>query len=240
MKMLLLPGFSNEIVKKINVILTYRTKQTSFEVTIVEPVTAKNSNFDNAKCEVLGVKSYAFTDPAKQEYITMEIEINDIIRNTDNDTLEYYYYLSSSKSESNIQNWVKITETQANTTKLTFKISTKDIANYDEVINADILYIYIREIAVKGGDQKTLISNSMQVQSNAGLEEYLDGVKQDPNTKQDDNTGNETNTGKDDDTVSKDRIPNAGKKVIFTIVVIGIAGLGIICLGKYKKLKDVK
>lgn len=244
-------GFSNKDVGTVKITLKYQSCQTSFEITVVakqqqnaeeKKEEAENSKLDKATCNVLKVQSYQFTDKTKEEYLIMELEVENIERYLKNDSVTYYYYLSTKQSENNIQDWVKIEENQTNSNKLVFKINSKDIKNYDELASSNVLYLYIREIAVKGGSQKVEISNAIKVQSTSGIEEYLDNVKQDvENNKQTDNTNNNTNTdNKKDDTISQEKIPNAGKTAIVTIVLIITVGIGIISYQKYRRLKGIK
>lgn len=225
-------GFSNEAVGKIQVTITYQTKTTTLEVTIIEPETAKNSNLENANCNVIKVQSYTFTDEIKEEYIIMELEVTNIIRALENDKIEYYYYLSANQNENNIQNWVKITENQTNNNKLVFRVNTKDISNYEELVSSNVLYLYVREIAQKGGDQKVAISKTMLVESDAEIEEYLDNVKQE-------NTAEPEEPKDEDSTTSDNKIPNAGKTAIATTAVLAIIAIGAISFKKYKNLKEI-
>lgn len=234
-------GFSNKKSGTIKVTLTYKTKEASFEVTIIEEETAKNSKLDKAKCNVLKVKSYEFTDKTKEQYIIMELEVEDIERNLKNDSVKYYYYLSTNQSENNIENWVKIEENQTNSDKLVFKVNSKDIDNYDELASSNVLYLYIREVAVKGGDQKVAISKSMLVESHVGLEEYLDNVKQDiENSKPNVDTEGDKKDDDKDDTISSEKIPDAGKTLLLIIVVPATICVLLISCKKYKKVKDIK
>lgn len=237
-------GFSNSSAGKIELTVSYKNKVAKFEVSIIEEITAKNSNLDNAKCNILNIKSYAYTDTSKEEYIVIELEVTDIIRNLENDSLEYYYYLSANKNESSIENWVKIEENQTNTNKLVFKINTKDISNLEELVTENELYLYIREIAVKGGDQKTAISKSMSLNTDKEIEEYLDDVKQEGNKGDDEEDKKEPEDDKKpeekDPTTSDKEIPNAGKTVIATIIIITIFAIGIISYKKYRGLKGIK
>ena len=91
--------------------------------------------------------------------------------------MEYYYYLSGKQNETNIQNWVKISESQTDSNNITFKVNTKDISNYDELKNEIALFLYIKEVAIKGGDQKVVISKPMKIESIGEIEQYLDNQK---------------------------------------------------------------
>ena len=101
-----------------------------------------------------------------------------MLRNSENDKFEYYYYLSDKQSESNIQDWVKINENQTDINNITFKLNTKDVTHFDELYSSTVLYIYVKEVAIKGGDQKVLTSDALEIEPNSEeLEIYLDDVK---------------------------------------------------------------
>ena len=82
--------------------------ETSFAVEIVEERKPENSNFDNAKYNINSIKYYTFTDKKKKEYALIDVTLKNISLSKKNDSTEYYYYLSSNKSENNISNWIKV------------------------------------------------------------------------------------------------------------------------------------
>lgn len=227
-------GFNNSTLGKATIVLTYKSKEVQLEIEIIKENVveerAENSNFDNATCNVGQVKAYFFTDKSKKEYILINTEINQILRNLNNDKNEYYFYLSNSKSEKNITDWVKITEKQDKNDKLQFTIDSTKIKNQIELAADDILYIYIKEVAIKGGDQSVAISKAMELKANDKIETYLDNVKQD-NTKPDNNNSNDQK----DDTIFGGDLPNTGKITVIALTsIILIAGTyGYI---RYKKL----
>lgn len=196
---------------------------------------AQNSNFDNAQCDIKSIKYYSFTDTSKEEYVEMEVEVNGITRNLNNDSYEYYYYLSPNETEENIENWVKITQTQSANDKLIFTVNTNDIENYTELSNSNTLYLYVKEVVTKGEDQSVAVSKSMLVESDVTIEIYVDNVK--VNTV-DSSNNSETDTSSDsskDTTVATMKLPNTGIKVIvISIVMIVIVGIGVYI--RYKNL----
>jgi len=147
-----------------------------------------NSNFENASGIVENVKAYHYTDVTKEDYIVMNVKVTDIVKNYDNDSLVYYYYLSSKPNEENIDDWIKIEEMASDKDdELYFAINTKELPNYEEISSSDNLYLYIKEVAVKKNKETILISNSMQLKYNSTIEEYIDDIKQEANTNPNDN-----------------------------------------------------
>ena len=225
---------------------------------------AKNTDFTNAKVTIPTAKMYFFTDSTKESYATLNVEINGVERVLDNDSYEYYYYLSNSDSENDISNWIKITEVQNDKNKIKFTINEKDVPNSEELNNSDSdnMYIYIKEVVKKGTKESTLISNAMlmDLDENTEFEIYSDNEKvalddtyeeaiesftQDTNTYDNSSNGKKstTSTGtksslitsKDATTATK-VLPKAGiKTVVICIAVISL--IGIFGYIRYSNLK---
>jgi len=229
-------GFSNEKIGKVTITLTYEGKTATCEVEIVEEKLPKNSDFTSANCNVKTVNYYTFTDTTKKEYSIIDVEIQNVKR-SNSEKYEYYYYLSSSQTEANIENWVKITEEQKSNDKLAFTIDTNKVANYAEISNSDVVYLYIKEVAIEGGNQAVLVSQSIKMENdkNTNFEIYRDNKKIE-NVK----PGTTVQPGsKDDNTIAGGVLPKAGLKSIMIIVAIVLAA-GIIAYIRYKKLSDIK
>lgn len=231
-------GFSNSNLGTITITLTYQSKITQYEVEIIEETVieenAENSKMDNAVADVKKVKAYYFTGNSQKDYTLIEVEINGIEKSVNNDKTEYYYYLSSNKNEENITDWVKIEENQTENNNIKFTIDTTKIANYNEISNAEVVYLYLKEVATKGGNQSVAISNSMKLESDVEVETYLDNAK-----KENDNSSNDT-TNTPDNTVAEGKLPNTGSKTFVIIsAIILVATTCIICYKKYNWFKDI-
>lgn len=225
-------GFDNKTLGKNTITITYQSKTTTLEVEIIAEEVAKNSDFENMTIKANSLKYYTFTNKDTQEYIVIDLTLNDIIRNTENDKCEYYYYLSTDNNKEDIQDWVKIDKEQTANNKLELSINTKDIKNYDEILGADTVYLYIKEVAIKGSSQSVLISEPVEMEGDVDvLEIYVDNVKIDFNT----------NPEKPDDTTAPGKLPQTGTTAIIILSVIGIITLvGVTYYIRYKKLNDVK
>lgn len=228
-------GFDNKNVGKITITLAYESKTTTLELEIIEGEKAKNSNFSNANSDVKQIQAYYFTNNSQEDYTLINVEVNNIERNLTNDKVEYYYYISSNKEEQNINNWIKITEEQNTNNKLQFTIDTRNVDNYAKIADENVVYLYVKEVVEKGGDQSVAISKALSLESDVKVETFVDGTK-----KENLNSNNNNNeNSKKDDTVAEGMIPQAGIKTIVYISVIVII-ISIICYIKYNKLKDVK
>ena len=164
--------------------------------------------------------------------MVMNITVNGIVKNKENDSNEYYYYLSSNSNENGITDWVKITEEQNESDKLEFNIDTRNIKNYGEIVNADTLYLYIKEVAVNGGNQSVLITNGLKLDNNAEVDVYMDNAKIENR-----NNGGIANTI--DNTIAPNILPKAGLTSLVILIVIVIIS-GFIVYSKYRKLRDIK
>lgn len=230
-------GFDNTKLGKQIITVTYQTKTAQFEIEIIEEIKAVNSNLDNAKCDIQKVQAYYYTDDSKKDYTLMNVEINKITRNLTNDKVEYYYYLSPNKDEQNINDWVKITEEQKSNDKLQFTIDTRKISNYDKIVDENVLYLYIKEVSIKGGNQSVIVSKSLSLDTKGEIETYIDNVKKDNINSG--NISNNNSSSDKDTTVAGGILPHAGVGSFISIIIVVII-VSVFCYFKYNKLRDVK
>ncbi len=216
-------GFDNNKLGNNTLKVKYNDMETSFAVEIVEERKPENSNFDNAKYNINSIKYYTFTDKKKKEYALIDVTLKNISISQKNDSTEYYYYLSSNKSENNISNWIKVSGIKKSNNDLTFVINTKDINNFEDISNFDNLYLYIKEVAKVEGNQSVFVSNALQTNSDVNAQIYVDNVKKDAK-----------NT---DNTVSPGTIPQAGAKNIIVIGIAVILIVGTIAYVRYRFLR---
>lgn len=211
---------------------------------------AQNSKLDNLSTDVKNIRAYYYTDNSNKDYTLIDMQVNGITKNLTNDKLEYYYYLSTSKNEKNINNWIKITDTQKYNDKLQFTINSKDIANYKELAKSNVLYMYIKEVATKAGDQSEVISNAMKIETNKDVEVYENNKKKEKNVNSTiNNNDNNKNVNKEektnikaneeklkDTTTAKVKLPQTGAKITVVIAISIIVGVGIILFIRYRNL----
>ncbi len=232
-------GFSNSNLGTITITLTYQSKTTQYEAEVIKETimeeNAENSKLNNSVADVKQVKAYYFTGNSQKDYTLIEVEINGIEKSLKNDKMEYYYFLSSNKNEENITDWVKVEENQDGNSNIKFTINTTKIANYNEISHADVLYLYVKEVATKGGNQSVTISNPIKLESDFEVETYLDNVKKENNNSTNDSTNAYDNT------VAEGKLPQTGTKtfvIIFAIILV--IAICVICYKKYNLLRDIK
>ncbi len=229
-------GFDNSTVGNITLTITYKNKTTTLSIEIIEEI-INNSDISNGKCVVKNFKMYTYTDPEKQEYALIDIIVNNITRNFENDKYEYYYYLSINSQEQSITNWVKINEEQKSN-DISFRIDTHSISNYSELKEAQNIYLYIKEVAIKGGSQKSVTSNAMLVTSSKNGEIYLDDAKIEK-VNQSNQAEQISNDDKKDYTTSKNVIPNTGTTIAIMLVCIIIVATGVYGFIRVRKMKEI-
>lgn len=203
----------------------------------------ENSNFENSNLKIEGVKYYLFSNPNTQGYVLINVEVNGIKKNKANDEYKYYYYLSSNQNETNIQDWVEIKNAQiTDDGKLKFEVNTKDIANYDEILNSDTIYLYVKEVVKKGNKEAEVVVKPMAMETDIEAEIYLDNEKYEINKN--DNSKNDNNeqiSGKDSEEKSPKLLPYTGHNIkVIILSTIIIALVGIILYRKYNLYKDIK
>ena len=167
------------------------------------------------------------------------MEINGITRNVDsNNKYEYYYYLSGNQSESNITGWTKIKETQSSNNKLTFKIDTREISNYEELYDAEELYVYVKEVVSNSvGDVETISKGMLLDIENDEyeMEFYIDDENIESYSSNFENWYSGYDYDYDDDTTASFSIPKAGIVTIIGLLVI-VSVAGVIIFIRYKML----
>ncbi len=218
---------TNLKLNQTSVTIEYEGKTTTQAITVKSKAT--NSNLDNIRTEVQRVQAYYFTNNSQNNYILINVEIDEISRNMDNDTLEYYYYLSPDPNEQDITEWTKITENQNDSNKLQFTIDSRKITNYNKIASEEVLYLYIKEVATKGGDQNIAISKPMKLETDKKIETYVD------NARKDNLQSGSTYIDKDD-TVSSGKLPKTGVAATVFVLAIIITGIGIFVYIRYKTL----
>ena len=201
---------------------------------IVEP---ENSDFTSIKMNIKSIKNYYYTDKSKESYSIVEIEINNIKKAEENDKYEYYYCLSTNKTKVDYDNWIKIENGEIVNDKFKFNIDTRDLKNYGDVSDDSAVFLFIKEVVVKQGQQKTITTSgiSFEPSDDVPFEFYIDDVKFEdiiiePVVDKIDEV---------DDTVSDRELPNTGTQILFILITFLII-YGTIKIIKYRGLKEIR
>ncbi len=208
-----------------------------------EPEEPQNTDFTYANANVVKIQNRNYTSDDKKDHSMISIDVTNLKRPTTNDSMEYYVYISQKANEEDISKWVKITEQQKDSTKLSFTIDTKDFENVEDYDNASELYVYIKEVAKSGGNQSSKTSSGLKTQTkgNTVVDYYEDDVLKKSKTV--DEIYEETNAqGKDvkdkDNTTASGKLPQTGAKVGATLVIGFIVLYGVHSFIEYKKINS--
>ena len=229
-------GFNNKELGKQTIILTYEEKTTQFEIQIKELPKPQNSILDDVKANIKEISAHYYTDENQKEYAILRIEMNDIIKAMDNEKIEYYYYLSLNPSEENITNWMKINISQEAEDKILFEINSSDITNYEELLNSNTIYLYVKEVATRNDIKVEAMTKSLALSAeNINIEKYMDGEKLgDINS---DEVVDSTPGEEPDNTLASGTIPNAGKSIAIMFLAVVIIIIGRFAYLKYKDIE---
>lgn len=171
----------------------------------------ENSNFSNITCKV--------GDITKDK---MTIEISNFEQNKNNDNMEYYYYISKSPNDKNTGEFVKINNPTISGNTIKFDINASDIKGIGDLESSETVYLYVREMAISGGNQSIFTTNAIQL-----------NIKQ--TTTQDEHISDKKANAVSikDDTVAKDPIPQTGVKPMY-LALTAIIIIGTIVFVRYK------
>ena len=226
------------------VTIRYEGKTATVEITVVEKPTVidakpEPSDFSNIDEKTKMVRGFYYVNKNKEEYVSIDVEITNIGQFAENDGYEYYYFVSDNKSERNIDSWVRIPNGAVVDGKLAFTIDTRDMTNFQEVANADNLYIYVKEVAKLGDEEVETITTPVEIKTeNVPAEIYVDDAKQ--NSYSNISTGEvEIEKNTNDKTLVDRVLPNTGSKIIF-VIIVGMISFTAFRYVKYKKLKEIK
>ena len=235
-------GFDNTKIGKQSITLTYQGYTVAFDIEIKEEAKPENSNFDNVKADVTGIQAHVSTNNNDEDYMIITVALSGITKATQNDKIEYYYYLSSSPNEENISEWIQISDLKNESDKMIFDINTVKLSNTQELANADKLYLYIKEVATRNNMKSELITKSVLLNINldeVSGEGFVDGQKQVEVEagKIEGSASNNVKSGIEDDTIAGGSIPKAGKSLFIIIALVMIFILGRISYLRYKDIQ---
>ena len=227
-------GFDNKEVGKQTITLEYEGKTVQFEIEIMELAKPENSNFDNTQGKVARIRSYSFTDKNKKEYTVLNVELDNIEKATQNEKMEYYYYLSANPKDENITDWVEMPEPEETETGISFEINTLNLSNYEELAEAQSIYLYVKEVATRNDMKTEKITSSLVLNTGkVDVEEYVDGEE----ITRVDSTPAEKEDSKEDNTKAPGSIPKTGKDVLMICLAIAIIVIGKFAYSKYKDIQ---
>ena len=189
------------------------------------------SNFSETEGKIVKAAGYTYvTKQDKEEYVVIEVDLSGIKIGDTKSSRKFYYYLSTSKGETDIKSsyW---TEFDVDETKAKITIDTRELEYTEKLKTGKNVFLYIKEVATLNGESTDMIS-TIQLTNNTEITIYIDDVVLDLN-----NIGNNTNKEVKDETTANGVIPQTGSQVLITIVImIAIIGLGSFAYIRYKNI----
>lgn len=238
-------GFDSSTIGTKTITITYKEKNATFTVDVVNkdeetPNNPQNkkepiaSNFKESIAQITDAEIHMYTINADDSYIKMKIKVTNIKLGDEEDKYSYYYYLSGTKGDKNIPdtNWKEAeTEKQSDGTySLIININTKEMENINEISNSENLYLYIKEIA-EINDKKLETINTLEIENNSDPVIYLDNNKV---GSIEELLGQIKAEGKDP-TTAPGTIPQTGKLPII-ILIFAVLTIGGFSLYRYKNI----
>ena len=213
-----------------------------------EPVEPMLSDLENMVTELNGASVYLYKELPEEPYMNLQLTLSNIMHGNEETNYTYYFYLSSSDTEENIENWIRIDAEEIlmddGTVAINFEVDTRDISNIEELNNSDRIYLYIKEVANIGDVGLEQIKVSvLEPSKNTSIIFYLDNqmvgtiddvIDDDITIDRPDNNGSAGGVN-NDKTTAGGIIPQAGV-IPIGIVILTIAGIGIFGYIKYKNM----
>ncbi len=203
------------------------------------PTTVVPANFNNSNVVVETTNAYLYTKNTDDTYLKLEMKINNIKRSLENENVKYYYSLSNNPNETNITDWVLIKENQTAANSLSFIINTKDVPNMEKLVDADKVYVYVKEVITADSKETTTVSSGMEIiinQENVNF--YVDDVLVKDFDINNNQSGNQNQSGegtKEDSSSYNGILPQTGVRIGIAVTTVFVIILAVIFAKKIKK-----
>ena len=208
-----------------------------------DPDTSKEpvpSNFTDSKAEITETKLYFYSTDLSNLTGEITIKVTGIKLGDESNTYEHYCYLSGTQGDKNINDWkkVQITKESDGTYSITWTVKPEDLSNYEELIESDNLYLYIKEIAsVDGKSVENVVT--LDVDNQSAPQCYIDGKYVggiDDVLNYNKGNGNNNNNNNGDNTTASGKLPYAGRTILIIVSVLAIAGSGVFAYHRYRNI----
>ena len=207
-----------------------------------EPEKPVPSNFSNAETKIIESKLYFNSNDLSDSDGEITIKVTGIELGDESNDYKYFYHISGTKGDENIDDWkeTEITKESDGTYSITINIKSEDLDNYDELLESDNLYLYIREIA-SVDDQTAENVTTLDVENEAETEcyidgEYVGGIDDVLNYNKNNGNNNNNNNNNGDKTTASGLLPYAGKTILIIVAVLAIGVSGVFAYHRYKHI----
>ena len=208
-----------------------------------DPDTSKEpvpSNFTDSKAEITETKLYFYSTDLSNLTGEITIKVTGIKLGDESNTYEHYCYLSGTQGDKNINDWkkVQITKESDGTYSITWTVKSEDLSNYEELVESDNLYLYIKEIAsIDGKSVENVVTLDVDNQSDPQCYidgKYVGGIDDVLNYNK--GNGNNNNNNNGDNTTASGKLPYAGRTILIIVSVLAIAGSGVFAYHRYRNI----
>ena len=205
-----------------------------------EPV---SSNFNNAKTTISKSKLYFDSKDLSKANGEITIKITGIKIGDKSNKYEYYYYLSGTQGDGNIDNWkeTEMIEEDDGTYSMEINIKSEELENYEELLESNNLYLYIKEIAsIEDKTKENIVT--LDVENNSEPEcyidgEYVGGIEDVLNyNKNDGNNNNNNDNNNKDESKAPGFLPYAGKTILIIVSILIVTLSGAFAYHRYKNI----
>ena len=229
----------NGVIRSTNQKITVNEKEP-------EPEPSKDpvpSDFTNSKAEITDTKLYFYSSDLSNLTGEITIKVTGIKLGDESNTYEHYCYLSGTQGDENINDWKKteLKKESDGTYSITWTVKPEELSNYEEMIESDNLYLYIRETAsVDGNSVENIVT--LEVDNQSDPQCYIDGKYvggiDDVLNYNNGNNGNNNNgnSNNGDNTIASGRLPYAGRTILIIAVVLAIGVSGVFAYHRYKHI----
>ena len=198
------------------------------------------SNFENAKAKIQEAKIYFNSNDLSILSGEITIKIDGIKIGDESNDYKHYYYLSGTQGDKEIETWkeTEIKKEADGTYSITINIKSEDLENYDELIESDNLYLYIKEIAsIEDKEIETI--NTLEVENEAEAKcyidgEYVGGIDDVLNYNKDKENNDNQNNG--DETTAPGKLPYAGRTILIVITLVALIATATFAYHRYKNI----
>ncbi len=232
----------NGVIRSVTQSITVNEKEEPDEPKPEEPKDPVPSNFTDAKAEITESKLYFKSDDLTDSTGEITIKVDGIELGDESNNYEYYYHISGTKGDDDIDDWKKaeITKEDDGTYSITLNIKSEDLDNYNELIESDNLYLYIREIASiddKQVENITTLNVDNQSEAQCYVDgQYVGGIDDVLNYNKNNGNNNNNNSNNGDKTTASGVLPYAGRTILIIVVVLAIGVSGVFAYHRYKHI----
>ena len=197
------------------------------------------SNFTDAKAKIIESKLYFSSEDLSNSTGEITIKVDGIELGDESNNYKYYYHISGTQGDKDIDDWkeAEITKESDGTYSIIINIKSEDLSNYNELIESDNLYLYIKEIA-SVDDKEVENVTTLDVDNESEVQCYIDGkyvggIEDVLNYNK--NNGN-NNPNNDDKTTAPGILPYTGRTILIIVGILVLITSGVFAYHRYKHI----